>query len=185
MFSFQKKNTGFTLIEILVAMSIFVIVMLTIGGIFVSITKTQRKSSIEQRVQAEARYALELLTQEIKGGEIDYNAYGGALGSNLQTILNLIRPNGDNVQFRLGDNTLKMRVGGSDQNVLSSDVKVENLQFYITPLASPFDFGAGVPNEQPRVTISFTVKEAKTTAKAEEKSEMKVQTTVSSRIYRR
>lgn len=179
-----QENRGFTLIEILVATAIFIIAILVIGGIFVSITKAQRRSKIEQRVQAEARYALETMAREIQKGKIDYEAYGGTLSSNLVTTLNLKRPNRDSVAFTMQDDTLKMTVGGVEQAVLSGNITMQDLQFYITPREDPFAFGAGIPDEQPRVTISFLIKD-KDETKIEKQTEMKAQTTVSVRIYKR
>jgi len=157
-------------------MAVFALAIVAITGIFISVTKTQRKSRIEQRVQAEARYALDMISQEIRDGYIDYT-------QPLSTsVLHLERPGGQKVSFSIAANVLQMTIeGGVPIAISSSNVKIADLRFYVTPATDPFVVGG--PDEQPRVTISLTI-EDKDAAKAEEQAEIEAQTTISSRQYK-
>jgi len=173
----QLNIRGFTLVELLVAMAVFALAIVAITGIFISVTKTQRKSRIEQRVQAEARYTLDMISREIRDSYIDYAQPFST------SVLHLERPGGQKVAFNVVGNTLQMTIdSGTPTAISSSNVKVADLRFYVTPGTDPFVEGG--PNEQPRVTISLTI-EDKDAAKAEEQAEIEAQTTISSRQYRR
>jgi prepilin-type N-terminal cleavage/methylation domain-containing protein len=71
-----KKQEGFTLLEILVVMSIFAVAVLLSTNLFITITKIQRKTASEQRLQGDARFVMELISKDIRLGRMDYDFYG-------------------------------------------------------------------------------------------------------------
>ena len=64
--SFQKKRGGFTLIEIMVAISIFMIIMLATVDIMIIVLRTQQAVNRIQALQDNARFSLELITKEMR-----------------------------------------------------------------------------------------------------------------------
>ena len=62
----KKSNRGFTLIEGLVAASLFVIAITASTGLFVTYTKTQRESGIRQRALTQLSFDLERMAQDIR-----------------------------------------------------------------------------------------------------------------------
>ncbi len=177
----KKCGRGFTIIEMLVAIAVFSIALVAICGIFLSITKSQRKNSIDQDVQSEMSYALETITQAIRRYNIDYNT---SINNPAFTLV-LVRQDKESVSFFRGsDNRLKMQIGtGAAQDILSDKVKVDDLKFWITPTTDPFVPGG--ENEQPRVTILLGLSQSKNTTKPEEQASMRVQTTITQRVYKR
>ncbi|TSC91784.1 MAG: hypothetical protein CEN90_248 [Parcubacteria group bacterium Licking1014_17] len=67
-----KKNNraGFTLVEILVASTIFATIIVVVSGVFVSALKEQRRSFDTQQVQETMTYMIERMTKEIRVSEI-------------------------------------------------------------------------------------------------------------------
>lgn len=177
----KTKNHGFTLIEMVVSLMVFSIALIAISAIFLSVTKGQNKTTILRRIQSESHYAFELISLEARDDVIDYSS----LTANPETSLALIRRDGKKVFFYKGaDNQLKMRIDAeAEKNILSNTIKVDNLKFFITPATDPFVPGG--PDSQPRVTIALTLSENKANARADEKSSLKIQNTISLRVYRR
>ncbi|MEX1997888.1 MAG: type II secretion system protein [Candidatus Andersenbacteria bacterium] len=61
-------SRGYTLIEIIVAIGIFSLLLLIIMGIFSQFVFTERRHIGEQKIQADLRFALELLNREVRTG---------------------------------------------------------------------------------------------------------------------
>jgi prepilin-type N-terminal cleavage/methylation domain-containing protein len=69
------KNKGFTLIEVLIAASIFAMVSMIGATIFMNISQTERKTSLSNAIYEDARVIMEMLAREIRNGTIDYEEY--------------------------------------------------------------------------------------------------------------
>lgn len=61
-----KKREGFTLLELLVAVSIFGIIIGSIAGTFASVVNAHRKAIAMQNVEEAGRYILEMMGKEIR-----------------------------------------------------------------------------------------------------------------------
>lgn len=70
-----RSTKGFTLIEALVAGSIFVIIMGMVGGVLFNAFSTDRKATISKNLYEETRIALERVAKEVRKGTIDYEEY--------------------------------------------------------------------------------------------------------------
>ncbi len=73
-FKFQK-NKGFSLIELLVASTIFAVLILIVIGIFLGIVNAQRKTVAVRALQNSAHYALEAMARDIRTG-FNFGLYG-------------------------------------------------------------------------------------------------------------
>lgn len=83
-----KNKKGFTLIEMLIAMAIFVSFTAVLIGSYTSIVKAQREANEYRIMYSEARKVFETLIQEFRGGMIDYrdslNLAGGDVSNDRQ-----------------------------------------------------------------------------------------------------
>lgn len=70
-----KQNKGFTLIEVLIATSVFTLAAVLASQILVDIVKTEKKTSIENAIYEDARILMEQLTIAIQQNAIDYDEY--------------------------------------------------------------------------------------------------------------
>lgn len=162
----KRKNTnalptgrqGFILIELLVAMAIFVVVITVVFDLFSSAIRGQRRVIAMQNTQENARFMLEFMAKEIRMSEIN----GGDTNS-----LDITRSNGDAVHYLLSNGKLYQ----NDIQVNSDEISVDG-GFYIV--------GIGEDGLQPRVTIVFKVQGVG--SRPEEQAFMNVQTTLSQRV---
>lgn len=154
MCSLRKNQKAFTLIEMIIAVSIFVLVFVIATNIYLVINSTQRKVVTMQRIQSDVRYLFEAIAQEIRLGQINYDFYidkeidlHPSAGDN--TVLAVVNRSGDSIFFRLSgdkvqyceidaDNDCDLSVDDNWQNVTPEGVEVEHLRFIITPSADPF-----------------------------------------------
>jgi len=70
---YEKK--GFTLIEVLVATTIFTIVGLLGVTIFVNVMRVQRRITLENAIYEDGRFMMERISREIRQNTIDYEEY--------------------------------------------------------------------------------------------------------------
>ena len=198
----QGGDRGFTLMEMLVALSLFSIVLASATEIYLLAGTTQRKAFTMERVQSDARYSLEVMTREIRGDAVDYDYYANRaapLGLP-DTELALIAPDNSHIRFeKSGPGTeaacadatsrpcLLVVVDGSEPVAITpKGVGLTNLKFYIAPTDDPFYFDATngyVSNDQPHVTVVMSL--ASVGGKAAEQASINLQTTATSRAYRR
>lgn len=72
---FFKKTTGFTLVEVLVSVSIFAVVMILVAQFYGSVFSKSHRSEVELALYQEARDAITLLRDEMGKSTIDYQKY--------------------------------------------------------------------------------------------------------------
>ncbi|MBI4262111.1 type II secretion system protein [Candidatus Uhrbacteria bacterium] len=188
---------GFTLIEILVSLGIFIIAIGILGQIFSAVMRTQRVILTQQKLIEEARNILDTLVDEVRRGSIDYQAYGAASPST-SDILRLIGRDGTLMVTRSTDATacgfggdvscILVRRGNGSVGVMTSPaVYVTSLQFLIDPPRDPFTVDPGTllypTNIQPRVTIILTIDSGDPVFRGS--MPLTVQTSVTTRTYQR
>lgn len=198
----REHEGGFTLMEMLVALSLFSIVLASATEIYLLAGTTQRKAFTMERVQSDARYSMEVMTREIRGDAIDYDYYAGRaapLGLP-DTELALVAPDNSHIRFeKSGPGTeeacadaasrpcLLVVVDGSEPVAITpKGVGLTNLKFYVAPIDNPFYFdptSGYVSNVQPHVTVVMSL--ASVGGKAAEQASINLQTTATSRAYRR
>lgn len=69
------NQRGYTVVELVVAMSIFAIVLVTAVGSFVSVSRSSSKSATQRGVQQDIRFNLEEMARQTRSSSIDYNFY--------------------------------------------------------------------------------------------------------------
>ncbi len=198
---FFNKNKGFTLIEVLIASAVFVTATALIADIFVRTNDTQRRTQGIQATATDARFAFESMAREARLGEIDYDYYGGTVDvSGGETELAIKTTENNSVRFGLQTDSTICPTGTtsclavclvntcttSDWNPITpKGVNVTDLLFYIYPDKSPFvAVGSGFSNNsQPRVTMIMTTENITTDDVS--KAVFTMQTTVSTRVYKR
>ncbi|MBI5529879.1 MAG: type II secretion system protein [Candidatus Doudnabacteria bacterium] len=73
----ENKQSGFTLMEITVATSIFAVVMVSLLSLFNYVLKINRESEALRQASQGMRNFVEYLVKEIRNGQIDYYVNGG------------------------------------------------------------------------------------------------------------
>lgn len=157
-------NKGFTLIELVIAIGIFVIVVSVALSLFLTGLAGHRKTIAIQNVQDNARYLLEFVAKEVRMSEIKNANY---------YRLVITRPDGEEITYAFEGGNIQRTITGNPSGsgpMNSNEVSISG-QFYTLGIGKD-------DNQQPRVTI---VMKAETTGKTEEKARIELQTTLNPR----
>ncbi len=190
-------NRGLTLMEILVVMGIFSMTVTVTSGIFLLSNQAQRRVLALSTAQSDLRFAMEAIVREVRGGQIDYEAYEGSQGGiSLPSPRLLLRSaSGSDLEFYSETSPticptstascLAVKVNGVAQSLTSPGVVLDKLVFYVSPGNDPFvtDPASGLygANVQPTVTVAMQIRT--TGPKPQDVFTMNAQTTVTSRVY--
>jgi len=203
--SILSHESGFTLMELVIATAIFATASLMLTNVYVLSQRTQVKLTGQTKVQSDARFIMEVMTREIRQSTIDYDYISdttglpiGVSGDPELNYLPLRDVEGNQVIFaESGDpavcpdktgTCLAVRKNNSAwASVTPFGVEVVRADFYIQPDNDPYelDLGAGsyLADSQPSVTIVLVTKNISDRAGDEQINYL--QTTVSSRMYKR
>lgn len=75
-----KDQRGYTLVELIAAMTIFVIISVVVLGALVTVIQSSAKTSAERKVQQDARYSIEAIARQTRSASIDYAFYAQNAG---------------------------------------------------------------------------------------------------------
>ncbi len=172
-----KKNSGLTLIEILVAMSIFLMVIAIVINVFVSGSNSQRKILEFNATQREANYLMETISRELR--------MATAIDSTQENVkkfkIEFTNYNKDLIKYCRSGLDGSCNENGKyfsreGENINSSDIEIDRLVFHVT---DNFDGLAPIEDKkQPIVTISMKVKSTGSSG-----TELILQNSVSMRLY--
>ncbi len=194
----SAQRAGFTLLEMVVAVALFAIVILIVTNIFLIATKSHRRVMETQKLQSDARFAMETIAREVRMGTIDYDYYGGQITNVPVEILALWDINNSQVVFKSANYPICpdaesdpcLAVCDESENcnsITPVSVKLIRLKFYIDPQKNPFKL---VNNQyeadaQPRVTIILDSRTVHPPQGEVVPEVIYLQTTVTSRVYKR
>lgn len=69
------NKKGFTLMEVLIAASIFAVLASLAAAFFVNISRTERKTDLLNAMYEDSRVIMEIMAREIRNGTVDYEEY--------------------------------------------------------------------------------------------------------------
>lgn len=173
-----KSKSGFTLIEMMVALTVFMVVMTITLAAFLNVVDIQRKTEAFRKVNDNLNFSMEMMMREIREGK-GYNSGGESFNftsraESTEVTYSLNKEN-DKDQF------IKRCVGACNeggQRITSDDVKITSLFFTVTG-EEPGPNNNGTDTNQPRVTISISGESGG--AKKKIKTTLDLQATVSQR----
>lgn len=187
----KTLSKGITLVELIVAISIFALIVPLATNLLVSIVQNQRKILTQQDLLDQTNYVAEYMSRALRtavkgsgtscAGTVAYAYYDETEKEKSVEFINHNNLSGDICQvFHLDNGVLeeiKTNLNGvpiSTNNLLSSAYKINSFKVFISP--EPGTFPAA--KYQPRVTFYLDVQ-----ANTQEANppEVKVQTTVSQR----
>lgn len=177
------KERGFTLLEITIALGIFVILFTLTLGIYAASLKAEQRTIQMSKLQKEAQLIMEVVAKKIRSSKINYNYYGGTVDTiNGEDSLALLDRSNNQVVFRLGLDSIEVcssdcQGTGIFNAIPAQDVKVTSLVFFIKPASNPFSLDAP-PSEFPKVTMVMNLE----TEKGGVKQDLSIQQTVPQRL---
>lgn len=159
-----KKNTilnsqsekGFTLVELLISIAVFLVIMTISLGSIISILDAGRKARSLKDVMTNLNFATEVISREIRFGRNYYCGVDTASPhtasnscSNGGTAISFTTSEGVDTIYRLNGTQIERSVdyGASYLGVTSPDVTVEDLTFYV------FNTAPAPNQKQPRILM--------------------------------
>lgn len=140
---YNQKQRGFTLVELLVAMSLFVIITSIATGNFIRSLRAQRAATGMIAINDNASLTLEQMAREIRTG--------GNFTTTGDSQLNFTNAFGETVIYKLENEAIKRVVGGAPAAPLTAkNVIIKELKFNLMGHVA----GDEMP---PRITISISV----------------------------
>ncbi|MFA4941330.1 MAG: prepilin-type N-terminal cleavage/methylation domain-containing protein [Patescibacteria group bacterium] len=184
-----KNKNGVTLIEMVVAVTLFSVVILSSTEIFKMVIEGQRNAIASQNVQESMRYAFETMAKEIRMATLSNHdcEYLFSVPVTAQNKIYNITSNGEGevlyfknkndvcTAYYLENGAIMVARGGDTALTTPAKIRISNLNFEV------IDDQIGTPaNVQPMVTMRMDIE---ATGKEMHKETMKMQTTLSSRYY--
>ena len=162
-----ERNKGFSLIEMLVATSIFMIIMIVVSGIYIRVLDLQRRAQGAARVQENILFVVETLSREIRVSQIVTADDASCTTSSIE----LSHPVNGTVEYQLAGGIIQRKQGiGAFEDLTSSEVEFTSFNLCIK--------GQGGDDIQARVTVLLTAESA---ASARHRVPFTIQTTIASR----
>lgn len=127
--SLAKQELGFTMVEMLIYMGVFVILLTVFIQLFSSILSTQFESQSTSSISVDSRYILARMNYDISRGQNITSPSLGTPSSSLQFVVG-----GSSVSYGLSSGNLLATSSAGTNRLNGSDIKVSNLSF--TPLGS-------------------------------------------------
>jgi prepilin-type N-terminal cleavage/methylation domain-containing protein len=150
----KRNNKGFTLVELMVSVSIFAIVLLICSGSILSVLDANRKSQSLRSVMDNLNSTLEGMTRNIRFGYAYHCGTGGSTASPQDCISgdSTFYMNGAQIIYRLNGSSIERSTNGGINyyKITSPDLVIQNLKFYVLGSTIYPDLN------QPRVIISIT-----------------------------
>ena len=174
---FPQKNNGFTLVEMLVALSLFTIVVTIVAGSILVLISGNQQVVGEQSVMANMSFVMDSMTREIRTGKNYYcaNSFDNQLvendnsdcstgknGISFVEAGNSITGSNNGIiayYFDSTSKTIMRKVENSNpQSIVSNDIYIKDAKFFVTGTKSFSDNSRDV--NQPTVTIVITAMES-------------------------
>ena len=192
----KKIKRGFTLIELMIAMTIFIVFTGILMNSYTSIVRAQHEANEFRILYSEARTVFDSLTDDLRNGMVDYCASGGVFNVKDDSV-NLISKDGlTKTRIKYDESDQKVQMSrlelqqtedvASHSNYIdlnSEEISVADFNVFMTPSTDPYDqnnFEFGSTRFHPKVTIYVLFEKEGRTGKT---LSVDFQTTISSRIY--
>jgi len=179
----RRVEAGFSLIEVLISVVLFSMIILSATEIFKLVIDGQRSALASQNVQESLKYFFEVMDKEMRMAHKNNGICSGieddqifaVTANSYGDVLRFKNRYGECIEYALaldGENQrFKITRGVNSAYISPSKIRVNNLHFILNNTAGT----------QPMVTVNF---QAWALDEAQFKSEMKIQTTITSRYYK-
>lgn len=191
----RRNLDGFSLMEMLIVVTLFSLSMLIVAQTFSSFNQLHRKIANRAIVNQDLRFTAELMIRTIRNRALSY----GVPILPKDDKIAIAQPDGSTIIIKrsavddpvcadipsVACLIVSMDSGATWLPLTAKRVHVEQFDVYVRPLESPFIpiNGSYANNSQPFVTIKMTLRYMANDERLRESVQM--QTTVSSRVYQR
>jgi prepilin-type N-terminal cleavage/methylation domain-containing protein len=170
------NKKGFTLVEMLISTSVFVLVALASLSIYSETLRASQETLSLTRIQQEAQLLMQVMAKKVRTSRVDYDYYSG-IDADGDNDLALVDTLGDEYIFKKDTNTLLVSVNGGDDVYIPADhVSIDSFKVYINPTTNPYSLDEP-PASQPYVTIVMEI----SASKGRQENSLTVQQTIPQR----
>lgn len=176
----RQRNKGFTLIEILVSLSVFVIVMTISLGAILSVTDMNEKVRTRKTAIDNLNFALDSMSRTIRFGTV-YHCGGGTISTPADcasgdTSMSVLASDGNRVTYSFSGGSLTKSINsGTPVAFTSPEINITSVKFRVFGSA-PYASDASNLQPQAIITVQGTVG-----TKTKSQSTFSIETTVSQR----
>lgn len=125
---FKKRRStdgGFTLVEMMVSVALFVIIMMVLVDLFISLLVANRKAQSQKFVYDNVYSSIEIITRHIRSGT-GYNCPGGACST-----FSFTDADSNSVTYRVQNGVIERSMNGSAyDDITAGNITIDNLKFY-------------------------------------------------------
>lgn len=169
--NFNNKKRAFTLIEVMVSVSIFAMVMLVATSSVFAIVESNKRTHSLKSVMTNLNFALEKMSREIRFG-IDYSCNetpGGMIscGEDGSSVFSFIDANDETIVYSFSEGRITRREGGNLNVITAEEIEIKSMKFYLI----------NNPSEKGKSRVTITLKGYAGTES--NNSEFIIQTTIS------
>ena len=173
----MQNSKGFTLIEMLISITVFMLFFAIVTGSYTGLVSANRHANEIQKIYREARFLFDVIAAETRSAPLDYKCFDQTAldvlcienqNGETQKVIAFIHGNGDRVLFKFdGKQVVTMRrstTGGpvTDwQPLTSGEVKFDDASFSVFPLKDPYASQNASDDSvqwQPSISISAKIK---------------------------
>ena len=189
-------SRGFSLIEILITVTLFSIAAVILSQTYVSFNRLHRKVSNAATLSQDMRFATEFLVRQARNTPINYGAYADQATVASSSEIHLMTQSASTIDIAVRTaecNDLPTvhclalsKDGGAHWSPITG--KHENVDFfgaYVRPTQSPFVQIAGSYPNNTQPMLTFSLKLEYMADNPRDDATLQSQTTVSSRVYAR
>lgn len=183
-------DAGFSLIEIMVSLSLFIVVIVISMGSILSVLDANRKSQSLRATMDNLNFTIESMTRTIRFGTSYHCGQGGNTSTPQDcpsgtSFLTVQSSEGDEVSYQVNNGQITRSLNGSSGKAITSpDVTISEIKFYVfgsQPYCSTISPSCNTQDElQPQVIIVVT---GFSGVKPSVETEFTIQTTVSQRFF--
>lgn len=166
----QIRN-GFTLVELVISISIFMIFIAIAGASYISLASANKQANDMQKLYREVRFVFDTFAQEIQNGKLDYSYFDEKAFDEIALSILSDQQTKRSI-FKFDKKTRKLMVKKQErseagmtwseaqwENLISEKFPLEDLSFSIFPLKNPYSKENAAFDEiqwQPSVTINLS-----------------------------
>lgn len=151
--SFENKKRGFTLVELVTALGLFIAIMTISLGSILGIFAANSKSRSLKTVMGNLNLTVETMSKEMRYGK-KYHCGAGTLTTpqdcaNGDTLVSFLSTEGEQITYRFINNTIEKKVeSGEYVGISAPEAVIDSAQFYV--------FGATVGDTfQPKMIVKI------------------------------
>ncbi|MBW6441228.1 prepilin-type N-terminal cleavage/methylation domain-containing protein [Patescibacteria group bacterium] len=123
-FSIQKNNQGFSLLELLIYITILSSLLIIIVNLFFMISANSAAQDAKIEVQHNLQFALNKITSQMSNYDSDISIMTPANSGETSNILEVLR-DGSNIKYDVSAGVLRETIDGTTENITSNNVTVD------------------------------------------------------------